>query len=423
MTPEHACRTNDARRPPRVFITGIGAITPIGSGAAGLWAGVRRGETAVRRITRFDPSPFPSQIAAEVDGFDGRDFIEGKALRRLDRFSQFAVAAARLALEDAGLSLVGQQNDTGVYLGSALGGIAFAEEQHHRYVTGGPRAVSPALALSVFGGAGATNIAIALGITGPTIANANSCASGAVAIGEALLAIRSGRASVALAGGAEAPLAPLTFGSFALIKAMSTANHDPAHASRPFDLRRDGFVMAEGAAVLVLESQEHAEQRDAPVYAELLGYGASVDAYHMTAPLPGGEQAARAVTMALATAGVPPGAVGYVNAHGSSTPLNDRTESLVLHRALGRRARTVPVSGTKGLHGHALGATGAIEAAICALTFRHDWLPPTANLEQADPACDLALITGAGRPARPRYVLSTSFGFGGINAALVLGRA
>ena len=300
--------------------------------------------------------------------------------------------------------------------------MAFAEEQHVNFMGGGLRAVNPMLALAVYGGASSANIAIELGITGPNIANANSCASGAIAIGEAFRAIRDGRAEVILAGGVEAPLAPLTFGAFALIKAMSTANDTPARASRPFDRRRDGFVIAEGAAVLVLEERDRALERGAPVYAEVLGYGTTTDAHHMTAPLPSGEQAARSVQLALDEAGVTPAQIDYINAHGSSTPLNDRTETLVFKRALGEAAAAIPISGTKGLHGHALGATGAIEAAICAQIFRHGWLPPTANLEDPDPECDLDYIRGEGRPARVRHILKTSFGFGGINAALVLGQ-
>ncbi|MGD9889846.1 MAG: beta-ketoacyl-ACP synthase II [Dehalococcoidia bacterium] len=407
----------------RVVITGIGAVTPIGTGAHGVWQGVRRGVSAVRRITRFDPTPFPSRIAAEVDGFDPHDFMDARRARRLDRFSQFGLAAARLAVEDARLEINGARDETGVYLGSALGGVAFGEEQHANYLRGGVRAVHPLLALAVFGGAGSCNIAIELGLTGPNIANANSCASGAIAIGEAFHAIRAGRATVLVAGGVEAPLAPLTFGAFALIKAMSTANDEPERASRPFDRRRDGFVMAEGAALLLLEDYGHALRRGAAIYAEVLGYATTNDAYHMTAPQPEGEQAARAVTLALAEAGVAPHELDYINAHGSSTPLNDTTETLVFKRALGEAAGGVPISGTKGLHGHALGAAGAIEAAICALVMRHDWLPPTANLEEPDPACDLDYIRGEGRERRVHYVLSTSFGFGGINAALVLGEA
>jgi 3-oxoacyl-[acyl-carrier-protein] synthase II len=405
----------------RVVITGIGAITPIGRGAAGLWDGVRRGASAVRTITRFDPAPFPSRIAAEVPEFEPRDFMDARRARRLDRFSQFGLAASLLAVEDARLHAGGERDRVGVYLGSALGGVAFAEEQHTGYLRGGLRAVSPMLALAVFGGAGASNVAIELGFTGPNLANANSCASGAIAIGEAARAIRDGRADVILAGGVGTPLAPLTVGAFALIKAMSTANACPERASRPFDRHRDGFVMAEGAAVLVLEAYEHALARDATIYAEVLGFGTTTDAHHMTAPLPSGEQAARAVALSLADAATAPAELDYINAHGSATPLNDKTETLAFKRALGEAAASIPISGTKGLHGHALGASGAIEAAICALAIRHGWAPPTANLDTPDPECDLDFIRGEGRPLRIDRALSTSFGFGGINAALVFG--
>jgi 3-oxoacyl-[acyl-carrier-protein] synthase II len=406
----------------RVLITGVGAVTPIGHGSDGLWQGVRRGRSAVRRITRFDAAPFPSRIAAEIDGFEPRDFMDARRAKRLDRFAQLALAASLLALSDAGLSPAAVPTDAGIYLGTALGGVAFAEEQHARFLPGGLRAVSPMLALAVYGGAAAANIAIELGLTGPNVTNANSCAAGAVAIGEAFHAIRAGRAALVLAGGAEAPLAPLTFGAFALIRALSTTNDEPQRALRPFDRHRDGFVMGEGAAVLVLEEYEHAVRRGAHAYAEVLGYGTTTDAYHMTAPLPSGEQAARAIALALQDAGVRPNHLDYINAHGSGTPLNDRTETLAFKRALGEAAAAVPISGTKGLHGHALGASGAIEAAICALIFRHNWLPPTANLEEPDPDCDLNYLRGAGLSRRVQAVLTTSFGFGGINAALVLGR-
>jgi 3-oxoacyl-[acyl-carrier-protein] synthase II len=404
-------------------ITGIGAVTPIGTGRAGLWRGVQAGRSAVRRITRFDPAPFSSQIAAEVHHFDVLDFVDARRARRLDRFAQFALASGRLALEDAGLEITADRSETtGVYIGSALGGVAYAEEQHASFLNGGLRGVSPALALAVFSGAGACNVAMDLGITGPATGNANSCASGAMAIGEAFRAIRSGEVTAAIAGGVEAPLAPLTFGAFALIKAMSTANGCPEQASRPFDAARDGFVMAEGAALLVLEDWESAERRGAQVYGEVLGYATTNDAHHMTAPLPSGEQAARAVTRALRDACVTPQEIEYVNAHGSSTPLNDKTETLVFRKALGAAAEQIPISGTKGLHGHALGASGAFEAAICALVLKNGWLPPTTNLINPDPECDLEYISGEGRATWPRHVLSTSFGFGGINAALVMSR-
>jgi 3-oxoacyl-[acyl-carrier-protein] synthase II len=412
-----------ASRARRVVITGIGAVTPIGIGKEALWEGVRRGESAVRPISRFDPSELTTQIAAEIRDFDPRDWVEGRALRRTDRYAQFALAATRLALADSRLDLECEDRDEiGVYVGSALGGIAYGEEQHRSYVNAGLRAVQPLLALAVFGGASVSHIAIDLGITGPNVANANSCASGAIAIGEAFRLIKYGGAQVVLAGGIEAPLAPLTFGAFSIIKAMSTRNNDPAAASRPFDRDRDGFVMAEGGAILVLEELGHALRRDAPIYGEVLGYGISNDAHHMTAPRPDGRQAARTIRLALAEAGLSPEAIDYVNAHASSTPLNDGAETLAIKRALGERAATVPVSGTKGLHAHALGATGAIEAALCALILDRDFLPATVNLFHAAEECDLHHVDAGGEARSVDHILSNSFGFGGINAALVFGR-
>ncbi len=407
----------------RVVVTGIGVLTPIGHGRCGLWQGVVRGKSGVRPITRFDARSFRSRIAAEIDDFDAAAFVDRKRLRRLDRFSQFALAAAVLGLEDAGLTGTVLGDRVGIYLGSALGGIAFAEAEHAAFVHGGLHAVNPLLALSVFGGASATNVAMEVGVTGPTISNANSCASGAIAIGEGFRAVRRGEADIAIAGGVEAPLAPLTFGAFSLIKAMSTRNDDPATASRPFDRDRDGFVMAEGAGVLILEERARAIERGADLIAEVVGYGTTNDAYHMTAPLPSGAQAARAMTLAMIEADISAADVGYVNAHASSTPLNDVMETQAIKQALGEQvAHAVPISGTKGLHGHALGATGAIEAAITALCLRHGILPPTANLHVPGEGCDLAYITGAPRVANVEYALSNSFGFGGINACLALRR-
>ncbi len=404
----------------RVAITGIGAITPIGAGVEELWAGVRAGESAVREITRFDASPFSSRVAAEVD-FDPTDHMSPKRARRLDRFSQFALASAQMALDDAKLSAERAAcNGAGIYVGSALSGIAFAEEQHHAYVTKGPHHVSPMLALSVFGGAASSNIAIELGLTGPSIANGNSCAAGMIAIGEAARLIEDGRVPVMLAGGAEAPLAPLTFGAFAMIRVLSTRNDDPATSSRPFDKGRDGFVIAEGGTVLVLESFEHAEARGAHVYAELMGYGTTIDGHHMTAPHPEGVHAARAMSEALCSANLVPEAIDYVNAHGSSTVLNDSTECRAIRTALGDHAEKISVSGTKGLHGHALGATGAMETAICALALERGHLPGTANLIDLDPACDLDVIPPGGRDQQVSHLLCNAFGFGGINASLAM---
>jgi 3-oxoacyl-[acyl-carrier-protein] synthase II len=408
----------------RVVITGIGAITPIGIGVEGLWSGLRRGASAVREITRFDPSPFRTRIAAQVDDFHPGDHLEERKARRIDRFGQFSVAASRLALLDAELDLAKEDRDrVGAMMGTALGGVGMAETQHARYVEGGVRAVDPALALMVFAGAASCNVAIEFGITGPNSTNGMSCASGTIAVGDGFRAIARGEADVMLAGGAEAPLAPLSFGAFAIIRAMSTRNEDPGTASRPFDAERDGFVMGEGAAVLVLEERDRARARGARIYAELCGFGLTNDAHHMTAPRPDGAQASRAMRLALAEAGVAPEAVAYVNAHGSSTPLNDSTETGAIKQVFGDHARRLAVSGTKGYYGHALGASGAIEAAICALASHRGWLPPTINLRRADPACDLDYLAAGGRVAAPEYLLSNSFGFGGINAALVLRRA
>jgi 3-oxoacyl-[acyl-carrier-protein] synthase II len=408
----------------RVVITGVGVVTPIGTAAGGLWDGLLSRRSAVRTLTRFDPTPFRSHIAAEIPDFRPQDHLEAKRVKRLDRFSQLAVTSARLALADAELQPAREDPDrVGAMMGSALGGVAFAEEQVPKFLREGPRGLDASLALAVFPGAASCNIAIEFGFTGPNATNAMSCASGTMAVGEAFHVVRDGRADVMLAGGAEAPLAPLTFAAFSNIRAMSTRNDDPATASRPFDAERDGFVMGEGAAVLVLEERGRAVARGARIYAELMGHAYTNDAYHMTAPRPDGRQAARAMRLALEDAGVAPGEVGYLNAHGSSTPLNDSTETSAIKQVFGEHAYRLAVSGTKGYYGHALGASGAIEAAICALALARGWLPPTINLQQADPACDLDCLPGDGRAASPEVAVSNSFGFGGINATLVLRRA
>ena len=413
----------DPIRRRRVVVTGIGAVTPIGSGRAGLWEGVRRGASAVGTITRFDATPFNCTVAAEVRDYHPRDHLPHKLAHRLDRYAQFAVTAATMAVEDSTLDLATLEDGRmGVYLGSALGGVAGAEAEHSNFLHGGLRAVNPLLALSVFGASASTNVAMHLGLTGPCICNANGCAAGAAALGEAFMAIRYGMVDAAVAGGAEAPLMPLTFGAFAAIRAMSTRNDDPTHASRPFDRDRDGFVMGEGAAMLVLEERESALRRGAVPLVELLGYGQTCDAYRMTAPLPDGTQAARAMRTAVADAGLRAEDIGYVKAHGSATLLNDSTETLAIRLALGAQAERVPLSGTKGLHAHSLGASGAIEAAIVAMAMREDYLPATTNLCHPDPACDLDYIQGEGRDLHVEHALCNSFGFGGINVALVLGQ-
>ena len=408
----------------RVAITGIGCVTPIGTGVESLWQGLRAEQSAVTNVTRFDAAIFRSQCAAEVSGFVPEDYIDAKRVKRLDRFGQFSVVASKLALEDSGVNLADENRDrVGAMMGTALAGVAYAEEQAGRFVHGGIRAVDATLALAVFGGSSSCNIAIEFGVTGPNITNGMSCASGTIAIGEAFRLVRNGTADIMIAGAAEAPLATLCYGAFALIRSMSTRNDDPSTASRPFDANRDGFVMGEAASVLILEEWSHAEARGAHIYAELLGYSQTNDAHHMTAPLPSGEQAARCMREALADANVTPQQVDYVNAHGSSTPLNDPTETLAIKQVLGDHAYKIPVSSTKGYYGHALGASGAIEAAISALVLERGWIPPTLNFESAGEGCDLDYVPRHGRDASPQIVLTNSFGFGGINASLVLRRA
>ena len=407
----------------RVVITGIGAVTPIGSTVEGLWNGLRREKSAVASLTRFDPAIFKSHNAAEVNDFDATDWLEKKRAKRLDRYGHFSVATARMAMTDAGIDLEKEDRDQiGSTMGSALGGLQFAEGQLDLYLREGIKAVDPMLALCVFGGASSCNIAIELGVAGPNSTNSMSCASGTIAVGEGFRLIRDGYADVMITGGAEAPLAPLCFGAFSIIRAMSTRNDDPETSSRPFDRDRDGFVMGEGAAVLVLEEYERAKARGAKIYAEVAGFGFTNDAYHMTAPRPDGSQAARSMRLAMRDANITPQEVQYINAHGSSTPLNDPTETRAIKDVFGDDAYSVRVSGTKGYYGHSLGASGAIETAISALAIDREWLPPTVNLSVADDACDLNFLPGAGEVRRVEHILTNSFGFGGINAALVLRR-
>ena len=408
----------------RVVVTGIGAITPIGLTADGLWAGLRAERSAVATLTRFDPSIWRSHIAAQVDDFVVTDHMEAKRAKRLDRFSQFAVVSAQQALADAAIDLGAEDRErVGAMMGTALGGVGYAETQIHDFLKHGAKGLNPLLALTVFGGAASCNIAIELGVMGPNATNAMSCASGTIAIGEGFRQIRDGYADVMIAGGSEAPLHPLCYGAFAVIRAMSTRNDDPGTASRPFDRDRDGFVMGEGGAVLVLEERERAIARGARVYAEVSGFGMTNDAHHMTAPRPDGRQAARAIRLALADAHVAPHEVQYVNAHGSSTPLNDPTETVAIKQVFEEHAPRLAVSSTKGYYGHALGASGAFEAAITALALSRDWLPPTINLAEPDAGCDLDYVPRTGRAAQVDVALSNSFGFGGINASLVMQRA
>ena len=408
----------------RVVITGIGAITPIGITADGMWSGLRAERSAIRNITRFDPTPFRSHNAAEVRDFDPGDFVDRKRAKRLDRFGHFCVSCARLALDDAGIDLARENKERiGATMGSALGGISYAEEQFGVFLTEGIDRVQPQLALNVFVGAASCNVAIEFGLQGPNSTNGMSCASGTIGVGDAFRLIRDDYADAMICGGVEAPLMPLCFGAFTIIRAMSTRNDDPERASRPFDRSRDGFVMGEGGTVLFLEEYERARARGAHIYAEVMGYGNSNDAHHMTAPRPDASQAARAMRLALADAHVSPQEVNYVNAHGSSTPLNDPTETAAIRLVFGDHADKLQVSSTKAYYGHALGASGAFELAICAMALQRKWLPPTLNLDDPGDGCDLDYIPKVGRHTEVEYILSNSFGFGGINAAVVLRRA
>ncbi len=403
----------------RVAITGMGMITPLGTGARAFWENLLAGRVAIAPVTRFDCEGFSTRIAAQINNFDPTVFLTKRRVQWTDRFSQLAVAAARLAVDDAAFAVNGESANVGVYTGSALGGLAFAEDQIEVFHREGLRSVRPLLAISVFGGAAASNVAIEFGITGPTIANSDSCAAGAIAIGEAYRAVKRGDVRAALAGGVEAPLAPLTFGAFTVARVMSTRNDDPATASRPFDAGRDGFVMGEGAGMFVFERYADALRRGAPIYAEIIGFGTSNDAFHMSAPLADGAQTAAAMKLALDEAHLSAAEVECINAHGSSTRLGDRAEALAYERIFGERLSGIPVCATKGQHGHALGATGAWEIAISAMSMREGVIPGAVNMERIDDECAVRCSREAVQVST-RVVLSNSSGFGGINAALVL---
>lgn len=404
-----------------VVITGIGPVTACGAGVEGLIAGLRARRSPVADVTLFDPTPFRSHMAAEIAGFDPTVWLDAKQARRVDRFVQFSLIGTKLSILDSGLDVSNvDPTRVGVMMGSAMGGLAYAETQLRDFITGSAKHIDPRLATTTFAGAASCFVAIEYGFTGPNTTNAMSCAAGTIGIGEAARLIREGVVDVAIAGGVDAPLAPVCYGAFASMRAMSQRNGAPEKACRPFDQDRDGFVMGEGSCMFVMESAEHAKARGAKVYAELRGYGINNDAYHMAAPRPDGSRAADCMRAAIASADLSPTDIGHVNAHASSTPLNDQTESKAIRAALGDHADSVPVTGTKPYHGHALGASGAIEVAISCLTLRDGWIPPTLNLEHPAADCDLDYVTGSGRDVKPKAVVSNSFGFGGINAVVVL---
>lgn len=405
-----------------VVVTGIGPITAVGTGIDALREGLRAARSPIRTAETLDVGSFRSRMAAEIPDFDASAHMDPKQVKRLDRFVQLTMSAARLAVDDAGISAEELRGErTAVLMGSAMGGIAHAERQLRSFLTEGARAIDPRIATTTFAGAASCHVAIEYGVTGPNATNAMSCAAGTMAIGEAARIIRSGAADIAFAGGVDAPLAPVCYGAFASMRAMSKRNEDPAASCRPFDRDRDGFVMGEGACVLMLEEAGHAKARGARIYAEVSGYASNNDAYHMAAPLPDGSRAAACMSAAIASAGLAPGDIDHVNAHGSSTPLNDPTESRAVRAALSAHADRVSVTATKPYHGHALGGSGAIEAGIACISIQDRWIPPILNLEHPDDECDLDYVTGpAGRDQAVRALLSNSFGFGGINAVLLL---
>ena len=407
----------------RCVITGLGPITCIGKGVNGFWNGIRAEKTGIGPISSFDASAFGVRVAGEIRDWNAEEFFSPHRLKRLDRYAQFAVASAKLALDDAGLECSREkpQERIGVSFGTALGGVCKAEEQYIRFLKKGARGVQPTLAVQVFGGSAHSNIAIDFGLRGAGTTNSNSCASGTVSVGEALRYIRDGFVDVVVAGGAEAPLTGITVGAFDIIKTMSRSE-DPEKACRPFDKLRDGFVIGEGAASLIVEELEHARARGARIYAELLGYSLNNDGFHMTTPLPSGESCIRAMREALVDAKLAPEQIDYVNAHASSTQLNDAAETRAIKEVFGEHARKIPVSGTKAFTSHPLGATGAIEATICTLALEHQYVPPTLHRDHPDEACDLDVVPHQGRPTKLNYIMSNSFGFGGINACVILGK-
>src|SRR2546423_13711123 len=407
----------------RAVVSGIGRVTCIGHGREKFWHGILAEKSGIKSITTFDPTLFRVQCAGEMADWNPEEFFSPQRLKRLDRYAQFAVVSAQLALDDAHLEYSHEkpQDSIGVSFGTALGGVCKAEEQYIRYLKKGPRGVQPTLAVQVFGGSAHSNIAIEFGFRGVGTTNSNSCASGTVSVGEALRYIRDGFVDIVVAGGAEAPLTGITVGAFDIIKTMSRCE-DPEKACRPFDKLRDGFVIGEGAASLIVEELEHARARGAKIYAELLGYSLNNDGFHMTTPLPSGESCIRAMRETLADAKLAPEQIDYINAHASSTQLNDASETLAIKEVFREHARRIPVSGTKAFTSHPLGATGAIEAIICALALEDQYVPPTLHRDHPDESCDLDVVPYHGRAAKLNYVMSNSFGFGGINACVILGK-
>ncbi|HJV44124.1 MAG TPA: beta-ketoacyl-ACP synthase II [Bacillota bacterium] len=405
----------------RVVITGLGVISPIGNSVEEFWDHLLAGKSGIDYIKAFDVSEYPTQIAGEVKDFNPEDYMDKKDTKRTDRFVQFAIAAAKQALKDSGIDMDQEDRDRiGVYIGSGIGGLGTFEDQYRTLLEKGPRRVSPFFIPMMIANMGSGQVSIELGAKGPNSLAVTACATGTNSIGDAFKIIQRGEADVMFAGGAEATIRPSGLAGFCSAKAMSTSNEEPQKASRPFDLNRDGFVMGEGSGVVVLESLEHARKRGAKIYAEIIGYGMSGDAHHMTMPAPEGEGAARCINMAIRDAGISPDEIDYINAHGTSTEFNDKFETMAIKTALGEHAYKVAVSSTKSMTGHLLGAAGAVEAIVCALTIKDQVIPPTINYETPDPACDLDYVPNVARKAKVDTTLSNSLGFGGHNATIIL---
>ena len=404
----------------RVVITGIGLVSSLGIGTAANWSALLAGTSGVRRITKFDATEYAAQIAAEVTGFDPLQFVEKKDVKKMDVFIQYAIAAAQFAMDDARLPMTAESAPrTGVFIASGIGGFTTIEREHRALLEGGPRKISPFFIPSAIINLAAGQVSIRFGAKGPNSATCTACSASAHAIGDAFEIIRRNDADAMIAGGSEAAITPMGVGGFAALRALSTRNGEPHRASRPFDRDRDGFIIGEGAGILVLEELEQARRRGASIYAELVGYGMSADAFHITAPSEDGEGAVRVMTLALQKGGVRPEQVDYINAHGTSTPYNDRLETLAIKKCFGAHARELAISSTKSMTGHLLGAAGGLEAGIAALAVHNQVLPPTINLDHPDPECDLDYVPHTSRPKAIRYALSNSFGFGGTNAALL----
>ena len=407
----------------RVVITGVGLISSVGTGTAENWSALLEGRSGIGSITHFDAEKFSARIAGEVKGFDPLRFFEKKDVKKVDRFIQFAVAASQFAVADAGLEVTpANADDVGVFIASGIGGFSTIESEHLELIKGGPRRISPFFIPASIINLAAGHVSIRFGARGPNLATCTACTASAHAVGEAFEIIRRGDANVMIAGGSEASITPMGVGGFASMRALSTRNDEPSRASRPFDKDRDGFVIGEGAGIVILEELDIARARGAQIYAEIVGYGLSGDAYHLTGQPEDANGAVRSMRMALRKAGVDPAAIDYINAHGTSTPINDPTETLAVRTTFGEHAKRLVMSSTKSMTGHLLGAAGGLEAGITALAVKHQVAPPTINLDEPDPACDLDYAPNAKRPMAIRYALSNSFGFGGTNGTLLLKR-